>query len=167
MGIDPITIAAGAAVIGAGASIYSAASASSAARKQGAINEQISQADAAIAKLYTADQIRQRRDQLVQDVSTAAAQYSVSGVDVGSGSPLLAQAEIIRVGMKDIENLVVNGQLDVYRAQLGGSYSRSEAKSASTQAIVGGISGVANAALSYASLKYTPTPAPTTTVKIG
>lgn len=159
--------AAVAGVVSAGASVYSAYSASRAAGRAGEIGEQIAQADAAVAKLFTTDQIKQRNQQLVADLGRAAAQYSASGVDVGSGSPLLAQNEILRIGLEDIESIIVNGQLDVYRAELGGAYSRQEAKSARTQAIATGVRGVADSAFSVASLTYKPQSQPTATVSIG
>lgn len=136
-------VAAVASVVGVGVAVKSSRDASRAANKQGATNERISQVDVAIAKTFTADQIRQRNEQLNRDMSTAAAKFSASGVDIASGSPLLVQADILRIGMEDIEALVVNGQLDIYRAQLGGSFSRQEASATAAAARAQGLSSVA------------------------
>lgn len=165
-------VAAATAVVGTGAVILSSRSASKRAKAAGKVGEQIAQVDAAIAKVFTHDQIKQRNEQLNRDLGTAAAKFSASGVDIASGSPLLVQAEIARIGLEDIEALIVNGQLNVYRAALGGAFSRQEASATAAAARAQGISALSSGINTLATNPFVisqfATPAASTaTVSIG
>lgn len=160
-------VGAAAAVVGVGVALSSSNRAAREAEKAGEISEQLAKADEAVAKIFTADQIKQRRETLNQEISTAAARYAAGGVDIAEGSPLLVQADILRIGLEDIEALVTNGELDAYRARLGGRFSKTEASSTAAAARAQGVSAVATginqlSTNPFVINAFTPTPTTTT-----
>jgi len=92
--------------------------------QQGEVNARISELDVRQAEISTQDQLRIRQDRLTKDLGAARASFSASGVDIGSGSPLDAQLEILARGQEDLDAIRSNGALAVYRAQLGGGFDQ-------------------------------------------
>lgn len=93
-------VAAVAAVIGAGSSIYQARQARSAANDQARLNELQAQQDA-----ENRDMERRRL------LSSQRAAYGASGVKVDEGTPLTVYAETNRIADQDIQNILTMGRL--------------------------------------------------------
>ncbi|WP_435310641.1 hypothetical protein [Primorskyibacter sedentarius] len=112
-----------------GYSLYSSNQQAKAQSATGAFNQELAEVEARQAEASALDRMRIRASQIRKDVGQQRVSYAASGVVVSEGSPLLAYAETVDNGVKDVQAINEQGRLDAWRARLGGTISNQQAQS--------------------------------------